>query len=431
MATLKEASGRIQPQPKEESSPDKLSLALEPESAAITCKKTIFIAQRDEHGTQCVENYLIVDCGSGTVDIATYGITNGHVEELAPSAGNMSGGTTINERYRHFLSCFVNDPGFAKYIGEANVAERSRRISDVNKIVYTAFESQKMCFGNQDRNESFVVDFPFSFAREFGATMETQAQSLNHANVQIEEDGSHMRLSRNKMAEFFQPTVNEISKLICEHIQENCLVSTVDTIFWVGGFSGCKYLRSQLQASINCKFKKEFVYSCPSEPQLAIVRGAVAFRCDPSVIQQRKSDATYGIACLIPFVKGKHRQNYCQDDKDNPSKKWCDNIFSTFVEKRESICTDEVFVTKYSVASRFQNKAILIFYSAPYTNVWYTTEPGVEELARMEVDIAGSGRDREIEVVFDVTHTEIQVCARDMQSKKEYKIVIDFLFSET
>ncbi len=430
MASLKEASGRIQPQPKEESSLDKLSLALEPESAAIACKKTILIAQRDEHGTRCVENYIIVDCGGGTIDIATHGLTNGHVEELAPSAGNMSGGTTINERFRHFLSCFVNDPGFAQYIGEADEVERSRRMSEVNKIVYTTFELQKMCFGNQDRNESFVLEFPFLFARQFGKIMETKAQSLNHTNVQIEEYGSQMRLSRSKMADLFQPTVDEISKLICEHIQENKLVS-VDTIFWVGGFGGCKYLRNQLRESINLKFKKEFHYSCPSEPHLAIVKGAVAFRCDPSVIQQRKSDATYGIACNIPFVKGKHRQNYCRDDEDYPSKKWCDNIFSTFVERKESICTDEVFVTKYSVASRYQNNTTLIFYSAPHTNVWYTTESGVEELARMEVDIAGSGRNREIEVVFDVTHTEIQVCARDMQSKKEYKIVIDFLFSET
>ncbi len=429
MEKLKEATGRVQPPPKGESSPEKLSLALEPESAAIECKKAIMTAQRDERGTNDVKNYIIVDCGGGTVDIATHGIIGGHVQELASSAGNMSGGTTINERFQVFLSSFVDDPGFNEYFSVADAVEKSRRKSEINKIVYTKFEDQKLCFGNQERDD-FVVEFPFFFARKFGELMEEKAGGLNHTNVQIEEDGSRMRLSHAKMVEFFQPTVDEIGQLVCEHLCSEKLVDVIDTIFWVGGFGGCKYLRSQLQAVIDRKFKKSWNYSCPPEPQLAIVRGALAFRYDPSVIQRRKADATYGIACRIPFVKGKHLPNYCEDDEDDRSKKWCDNIFSTFIERGESICTNQVFVSKYSPVNRSQTTIQLTFYSAPHTNVWYTTEPGVVEIAKMIVSIAGYGRDREIEVVFDITHTEIQVCARDKQSKKEYKIVVDFLFSK-
>ncbi len=428
MRKLEEATGRVKPPPKEELSPEKLSLALEPESAAIECKKAIMTAQRDERGTNAVKNYLIVDCGGGTVDIATHGIISAHVHELAPSAGNMSGGTTINEKFHVFLSSFVDDPGFTQYFSVYDAVEKSRRMSEINKIVYTTFEDQKMCFGNQERDD-FVLEFPFAFAVEFGERMEEKAGSLNHTNVQIEEDGSRMRLSRAKMVEFFQPTIDEISELMCEHIRSEKLVAVIDTIFWVGGFGGCKYLRSQLQEAINREFKKSFKYSCPSEPQLAVVRGALAFRYDPSVILQRKADATYGIACRIPFVQGKHQPNYCEDDEEDRNKKWCDNIFSTFIERGESICTNQVFVSKYSPIKRSQRTIQFTFYSAPHTNVWYTTEPGVTEIAKMEVNIAGYGLDREIEVVFDITHTEIQVCARDKQSKREYKIVVDFLFS--
>ncbi len=430
MGKLEETTGRVQPPPKEESNPEKLSLALEPESAAIKCMKTILTSQIDENGTNDVEYYLIVDCGGGTVDIATHGIIDGHVKELATSAGNMSGGITINEKFRHFLSRFVGDPDFARYFSECNDLERSGRMSEINKIVYTLFEDQKVCFGNHGYEDSFVVEFPYAFAKHFGQVMENAAKTLDHTNVKIEDDGSRMRLYPAQMAMFFEPTIDEIGKVICDHIDENDLASTIDTIFWVGGFGGCQYLQNQLEKKIDVKFKEEIRYSCPSEPQLAIVKGALAFRCDPSVIKQRKADATYGIGCRIPFDKRIHQKNFCVDDKDNPSQKWCKNIFSTFIERDESICTNEVFVTDYSPVSQSQEIIELTFYSAPQPNVWYTTDRDVTKIAKMDVNIAGYGRDRKIEVVFDVTHTEIQVCARDKQSRNEYKIVVDFLSSE-
>ncbi len=425
MGKLEEAAGRVQPPPIEESNPERLSLALEPESAAIECKKTIYTAQK------IVKTYLIVDCGGGTVDIATHEIINGHVHELASSAGDMSGGTTINERFRYYLSCFVSDPGFTQYFSECDDMERAKRVSDINTIVYAAFEEQKLCYGNQEKRDSFVVVFPTDFALHFRDLMTDKATGLNHSNVQIESHGSKMRLSPLKMAEFFKPTIDNIRKLICNHIHTKRLASSLDTIFWVGAFGGCKYLRSQLEIAIksDSKIKREIEYSCPPQPNLVIIRGASAFRCDPSVIQQRKANATYGVDCRIPF-DSRHQTNYREDDEDDPSKKWCTNIFSTFIERDESICTNEVFVTKFNPSSRSQKTGQFIVYSAPRKDVWYTTDDDVKRLAKIDVNIAGSGRDREIEVVFDITHTEIQVCARDKQSKNEYKIVVDFLLSE-
>ncbi len=425
IGVLKEFAKGEERQSREESNPEKLSLALEPESAAIECKKAIL---RDKYSTKNVDNYLIVDCGGGTVDIATHGIVGGHVQELAPSAGNMSGGTMINERFQEFLSDFVGDPDFVQYFNVPKAADKSKRVSVINTIVYNKFEEQKKCFGLQEPG-TFVVDFPFAFAQHFGELMEIKGRTVT--NVQIEDDGSRMILSYEKMAELFKPTIREIGKLICDHIRENSLASTIDTIFWVGGFGGCRYLRDQLKAAIDSEFgKNKIQHSCPSEPQLAVVRGALAFRYDPSVIQQRKADATYGILCKIPFDESKHRKDYRADDADDSSKKWCNNIFSTIIERGDSICTNDVFVCNYSPSTCSQKTIGLTFYSAPHTDVWYTTESGVTKLAEMNVDIAGSGLDREIEVVFDVTHTEIQVCARDKQSKNEYKIIVDFLSSK-
>ena len=410
--------------------PDKLSLALEPESAAIECKRAIHRTQGDQMWRQTVNNYLIVDCGGGTIDIATHGTIGEHIQELASSEGNMSGGVNVNENFRDFLSRYVDDPNFQRYLSVSDESKWSKRVADLNKLVYTTFELQKTSFGDDEKKDGYLIDFPWDFSKEFGEKMEEKAARASTHDIEIEEDGSQMRLSWSQMAKFFAPCVESIGGLIINHLRNRNLVRVIDTIFWVGGFGGCKYLRNQIKSKLEQEFGEgEFFHSCPPDPHLAVIKGALAFRCDPNVIQRRKSDATYGISCRIPFIQGRHRSDYCVEDKEDSSKKWCENIFSTFVEKHESICTNEVFVAKYSPTTTYQRVITITLYSADDCQVWYTTDRGVTELAKMDVTVEGFGRNREIEVIFDITHTEIQVCARDMQSHNEFKMVADFLLS--
>ena len=46
----------------------------------------------------------------------------------------------------------------------------------------------------------------------------------------------------------------------------------------------------------------------PQEVSLAILRGAVLFGLDPSVIQVRRSTMTYGVGVLNKFMRGIHPQ---------------------------------------------------------------------------------------------------------------------------
>ena len=42
------------------------------------------------------QNYLVVDIGGGTVDLASHCIVGSHIEEIAPPAGSFCGGTAVN-----------------------------------------------------------------------------------------------------------------------------------------------------------------------------------------------------------------------------------------------------------------------------------------------------------------------------------------------
>ncbi|XP_019862065.1 PREDICTED: heat shock 70 kDa protein 12A-like, partial [Amphimedon queenslandica] len=72
----------------EEVNPEKLSLALEPEVAAIYAQH-----QSEVSGTP-PQRYMVVDIGGGTVDITVHDKSNGRISVVLPSTGNTWGGTT-------------------------------------------------------------------------------------------------------------------------------------------------------------------------------------------------------------------------------------------------------------------------------------------------------------------------------------------------
>ena len=109
--------------------------------------------------------------------------------------------------------------------------------------------------------------------------------------VEVEDDGAVMRIYDTKMKEFFQPAIDGITKLIEEHLLKYKIARTIDTIYWVGGFGGCKYLRRELEMAIGKKFHGcKYHFPVPPEPEFAVIQGAHSFRCNPNVVPKRKPD---------------------------------------------------------------------------------------------------------------------------------------------
>ena len=91
----------------DEAAPDKLSLALEPESAAIYCQSmsqqqlAAYCDADKPYTSQC---YLLVDVGGGTVDITAHTVaTQNQIKVVQPPTGNDCGGTKVNKQFKIFL----------------------------------------------------------------------------------------------------------------------------------------------------------------------------------------------------------------------------------------------------------------------------------------------------------------------------------------
>ena len=271
-----------------------MSLALEPESAAIHCQHKATEAGRGSERVLRAKNYLVVDIGGGTVDIASHKLVGGRIEELAPPAGNFWGGTTVNEEFSKFLQQFVDDPEFSRYIEKSSPKSQIQHKADLNKLIYTRFEFQKKRFGSLENCDSFTVEFPRSFLKMYQGFLVEKGSALNsevEISAEVEEDGAVMRIYNSKMKEFFQPAIDEIMKLITSYLLENKIARVIDTIYWVGGFGGCKYLRKQLEIAIRTKFHGcAYHFPVPPEPEFAVIQGAHAFCCNPNIVPKRKPD---------------------------------------------------------------------------------------------------------------------------------------------
>ena len=243
------------------------------------------------------QKYIIVDIGGGTVDIASHAIVDGRIVEIAPPAGNFWGGTTVNEDFSKFLQKFVDDPGFSCYTKDGqNPEDQARHNAELNKLLYTTFEKEKKRFGSGEGREYYRVKFPRTFVEEYKDLLVKKASELKSkgdVSIRVEDEGDEMRIHESKMAEFFQPAIGGIADLIKSHLQEHKIAREIDTIYWVGGFGGCKYLRNQLEKVIKEKSEGcEYQFPVPPEPEFAVIRGATAVRCDPNIITERKGSTT-------------------------------------------------------------------------------------------------------------------------------------------
>ena len=428
----------------EEDSPDKLSLALEPEAAAIYCQN--ITAQQIAPYCESLppltsKNFLVVDIGGGTVDISAHRISSSpeqHIEVILPPTGNDCGGSMVNKKFAEFLGELVGDNTFSQYLDTDDKTLKATHRARLNELIDDTFERQKIIFGEKREEGGRVsIRLPYSFMEHYRSKV---VEGIRDS--QIELSGNDLRIAYSKMKEFFQPVVEGLLQCMSEALLS--LDEEIETIYIVGGFGGCRYIYN----AITEEFGDHYKYITPTEHDFTVVRGAVLFRQNPNAVHARRADATYGVRVNIPFQKGKHEEEYKWVNERGEAQ--CENIFSTIVERGDIIPTSEVVVTEYAPARPHQRWMHIDIYSSSEKDVWYTTgrRPTGSDLADIqkigeliipflkdETEEGAQGADkqpitnleRKVEVTFDFSHTEIQVRGYDKLSNTEVKVVLDFL----
>ncbi|XP_008305027.1 heat shock 70 kDa protein 12A isoform X1 [Stegastes partitus] len=442
--------------------PEQLIIALEPEAASIYCRK-LRLHQMLDLGTQTTQNgfsptdnvgsgmsqakehvrrnrqsrtflvenvigelwseleegdrYVVVDCGGGTVDLTVHQIRlpEGHLKELYKASGGPYGSIGIDYEFEKLL-CRIFGQDFVDQF------KIKRPAAWVDLMI--AFESRKRAAA-PDRTNPLNINLPFSFIDYYkkfrGHSVEHALRKSNVDFVKWSSQGM-LRMSPDAMNSLFKPTIDHIIQHLTE-LFEKPEVSDIKFLFLVGGFAESTLLQQAVQNMLQGRSR----IIIPHDVGLTILKGAVLFGLDPSVIKVRRSPLTYGVGVLNRFVEGKHPPEKLLV-KDGT--RWCTDVFDTFIAADQSVALGEMVKRSYTPAKPSQQVIVIHVYCSEKESVGFISEPGVRKCGTLRLDVSGTESTaprREIQTLMQFGDTEIRAMAVDVSTGRTVKASIDFL----
>uniref|UniRef100_A0A1X7TKN3 Hsp70 family protein n=1 Tax=Amphimedon queenslandica TaxID=400682 RepID=A0A1X7TKN3_AMPQE len=271
----------------------------------------------------------------------------------------------------------------------------------INKLVFEDFEEQKKVFGDATPGiDEMVLKLPRAF--------------INHyeSNEILKVMMHNMRYDPRKGSLSIGYDLIEKRIIECVRAAFDKLPSKINTVYLVGGFGGCRFVRQKIEEAIaqHCGILYDNIV-CPQYPGLAVVSGAVMWRKDPNIIQSRVADATYGIAGGPIFNPSIHDEHYKFVDEDGVLR--CDNVLCVYVLKGETI-KDYVYKITYIPHSQWSTQA--------HITIYCTTDDGVQYVR----DKKGKVTVRKIgELIFDIPNPE-----NIPRNERAYDVFMDFSGTE-
>ncbi|XP_061524532.1 heat shock 70 kDa protein 12B [Phycodurus eques] len=368
------------------------------------------------------DKYVVADCGGGTVDLTVHQIEQpqGTLKELYKASGGPYGAVGVDLAFESMLSQIFGDDFIRSF-------KVKRPAAWVDLTI--AFEARKRTVA-PGRANALNISLPFSFIdyykRHRGQSVEAALRRSNMNIVKWSSQGM-LRLTQEAMNELFQPTVANIVRHI-EELMSKPEVRGVRFLFLVGGFAESPVLQKAVDKALGRTCRVVI----PHNVGLTILKGAVLFGLDPTVVRVRRCPLTYGVGVLNRFVKGRHPQDklLIKDDRQ-----WCTDILDRFVSVDQSVALGEVVRRSYTPARPCQRKIIINIYCSATDDVTYISDPGVRKCGTVTLELpeplaapaAGGSARREIRATMQFGDTEIKVTAVDVMSKRSVRASIDFL----
>lgn len=361
----------------------------------------------------------MVDCGGGTVDLTVHELDSqtGTLEELHRGTGGACGATGVDEQFELLLK---------KIFGKDFIEQfKSKRPAGWVDLMI-AFEAKKRT-ASPNKTNPLNISMPYSFIDYYkkhkSSSIEAAVKKFGNPNVKWSSQGM-LRIAPETMKELFEPVLTKIVEHIGNLISKDS-VKGLHFLFLVGGFAESPLL----QAAVREVFDSKMRVIIPQEVGLTILRGAVLFGLDPTVVRIRRAAMTYGVGVLNRFIAGTHPRNKLVKKS---GVEWCTDVFDKFVTSDQPIKLGESVTRRYAPAKSGQASTIITIYSTEEENVSFVTDHGVKKCGQLllempEIDDFDSKKPRELKTCMIFGDTEIRVTALDILSGKEAKASINFL----
>ena len=401
-----------------------LVIALEPECAALHVR-----SQEDKHGVFESMNYGVVDCGGGTVDIAYHGIEdrkegNFVVNELAPPSGGPYGGIRVDDAFEALLEPVLGNMLQVPFFEQLKLKYPTAWLSFRKQL-----EERKTVLDTKKDDDVVWFDITMQFSRACTRITGKDAFSLL-TDSPVEgitlSANDQMQVRADLIKALYRPSVDAICKCLNEDLAKRSL-SKVSALYMVGSFSKSKYLLESVRQKTHSRVLPEHIIN-PPESSVAIVKGAVMYGINPSIVQERVAARSYGFRIVEPFDSAKHPSSKAVYLN---KRKMCEDVYDEFLKCGQRVLNSgEPFTKRYFPVEPDQRKMRIKVYSAPHT-VKYVDDRGSKHMASIVVDMPDltGGVDREVFVQIEFDGPEIHVVARDENTGKCYDATLDFMYN--
>lgn len=363
--------------------------------------------------------YLVVDCGGGTVDLTVHKLVeNGKLHELYKATGGAWGSVGVDHQFESLLWRIFGKESILGY--QAHCPIGWIQLMD-------NFESKKRAASPM---KAFAVNvlLPFSFMQYYfnktQCTVESTVKAYHDPNIQWTTHGT-LRLHPDTLVSLFHPVTDKIVGHI-HTLLDHPRLAGISHLFLVGGFAESQVLQHEIRKAFEMRLRVVI----PHDVSLSILKGAVFFGIDPTVVKIRRSALTYGVGVLNPFEPKLHPLH---KQVIKGGKEWCTDIFEAYVHADQAVSLDDTVVKSYTPAVESQTSITITLFATDSPQAQFVTDPGVKRMGVLRLQMPATrwkekmDSYREIKVCMRFGDTEIRVSAVDCKSGEVALATLDLL----
>lgn len=195
----------------------------------------------------------------------------------------------------------------------------------------------------------------------------------------------------------------------------------IKTIILVGGFAKSDFVYECIKKEFSDKEVKR-----PTDPDLAVLKGAVKFGHFDGIIEMRVCNYTYGVET--------NRYRLATDPMDKikyiGDKHQCTQVFKKMVTIGDKILVNDKVEKTFNASTSDMTKMKINIYRSKEKNPLFVTDKGCELFATMTIHMPDTkgGMERAVKISIEFGKTEITFSGKDENTGRGMKTTMEMIW---
>lgn len=352
--------------------------------------------------------YLI----GGTADFSVVEITENHtLKHLHYASGGDWGGKNVNKEIFDI---------FEEIFG-SKVMEKFRDMKAEILQMESDIELKKRDLTTGDKLMFSLLPNLSSLCREVYKKNYKEKIDQSKYKKQIEYKTGKISFDASLVNEIFGKVVKKIAAHMKSVLAQQPKPNDIKTLILVGGFAKSDFVYDYIKKEFS---DKEVIV--PTDPDLAVLKGAVKFGHLDGIIEMRVCNYTYGVET--------NRYRLSSDPKDKikyiGDKYQCTQVFEKMVTIGDKVLVNDKVEKKFNASTSDMTKMKINIFRSKEKNPLFVTDKGCELFATMTVhmpDIKG-GMERAVKISIEFGKTEITFSGKDENTGKGIQATMEMIW---